>query len=100
LVCEPGSFAVSVDGNAVAHAGGMHGVEWHLTFRVGFPTLNARQRLDLELKERLLTTVRLRSCVMTPDYADALLKLGTIGSFTILTIFGGAAALIAWSILF
>jgi hypothetical protein len=37
---------------------------------------------------------------MTPDYADALLRLGTIGSFTLLTIFGGAAALIVWSILF
>lgn len=37
---------------------------------------------------------------MTPDYADAVLKLGAIGSFTLLTIFGGAAALIVWSILF
>jgi hypothetical protein len=37
---------------------------------------------------------------MTPDYADAVLGRGTIGSFTILTIFGGAAALIVWSILF
>lgn len=37
---------------------------------------------------------------MTPDYAEALLRLGTIGSFTMLTIFGGAAALIVWSILF
>ena len=37
---------------------------------------------------------------MTPDYAEALLRLGTIGSFTFLTIFGGAAALIVWSILF
>jgi hypothetical protein len=37
---------------------------------------------------------------MTPDYADAVLRLGTIGSFTILTIFGAAAALIVWSILF
>ena len=37
---------------------------------------------------------------MTPDYADAVLRLGTIGSFTILTIIGGTAALIVWSILF
>jgi hypothetical protein len=37
---------------------------------------------------------------MTPDYADAVLRLGAIGSFTILTIFGGGAALIVWSILF
>jgi hypothetical protein len=37
---------------------------------------------------------------MTPDYANAVLRLGTIGSFTILTIFGGAATLIVWSILF
>ena len=37
---------------------------------------------------------------MTPDYAEALLRLGNIGSFAILTIFGGAAALIVWSILF
>ena len=37
---------------------------------------------------------------MTPDYTDALLRLGTIGSLTIFTIFGGAAALIVWSILF
>ena len=37
---------------------------------------------------------------MTPDYTDALLRLGTIGSLTIFTIFGAAAALIAWAILF
>jgi hypothetical protein len=37
---------------------------------------------------------------MTPDYADAVLKLGAIGSFTILTVAGGAAALIVWSLLF
>lgn len=37
---------------------------------------------------------------MTPDYADAVLRLGTIGSLTILTVFGGAAALIVWAILF
>ena len=37
---------------------------------------------------------------MTPDYADAVLRLGGIGSFTILTVVGGAAALIVWSILF
>jgi hypothetical protein len=37
---------------------------------------------------------------MTPDYADAALRLGAIGSATILTVFGGAAALIVWSILF
>ena len=37
---------------------------------------------------------------MTPDYADAVLRLGTIGSFMILTVAGGAAALIVWSLLF
>jgi hypothetical protein len=37
---------------------------------------------------------------MTPDYADTVLRLGTIGSFTFLTVVGGAAALIVWSILF
>jgi len=37
---------------------------------------------------------------MTPDYAEAVLKLGTIGSFALLTIFGGAMVLVVWSLLF
>jgi hypothetical protein len=37
---------------------------------------------------------------MTPDYAEAVLRLGTIGSLTLVTIFGGAMALVVWSLLF
>ena len=37
---------------------------------------------------------------MTPDYAEAVPGLGLLGSFTILTVFGGATALIVWSLLF
>jgi hypothetical protein len=37
---------------------------------------------------------------MTPDYVDAVLKLGTIGSVTLIAVFGSAAALIALAILF
>jgi hypothetical protein len=37
---------------------------------------------------------------MTPDYVDAVLRLGTIGSVTLIAMFGGAAALIVLALLF
>jgi hypothetical protein len=37
---------------------------------------------------------------MTPDYVDAVLRLGTIGSVILVALFGSAAALIALAILF
>lgn len=37
---------------------------------------------------------------MTPDYVDAVLRLGTIGSVALLAVFGSAAALIVLSMLF
>jgi hypothetical protein len=37
---------------------------------------------------------------MTPDYVDAVLRLGTIGSVVLLAVFASAAALIVLSMLF